>query len=126
VVVLEAHTDDDHASVQPLLEAQRYICGHYDGINRYYVRAEDSDVLDRLRPPVSSLDSFTPYRYVEVLENLQAELGNCGGDTSRARSMIAETIGAMGAEPRPHITNVTAPALGWRQRASSAFRRLSG
>ena len=48
---------------EPLLLAANYLFAAFDGINRYYLRAEDRHLLPSFAAPVNVLDEFIPYRY---------------------------------------------------------------
>ena len=52
-----------------LLEAD-YLLACFDGLNRFYVRAEDRPLLESFRAPVNVLDNFAPYEYVRLLDDL--------------------------------------------------------
>ena len=55
---------------EPLVLAADYLTATCDGLNRYYVRAEDEALLDAFRTPVNALDNFVPYEYVRLLHDL--------------------------------------------------------
>jgi FkbM family methyltransferase len=96
VVVLEAHTETNHDSWRRMLESARYLYGHFDGLNRYYVRAEDAILLDALKPPLSSLDNFVPHAFVEPILVAHAQLSGPRPDTQSARATLESTMRAVG------------------------------
>jgi hypothetical protein len=51
---------------EPDLLAQDYLFLHFDGINRYYLRAEDRDLAPQLAAPLNYLDWYL--RFADVLE----------------------------------------------------------
>lgn len=55
-----------------LLDAD-YLLAAFDGLNRYYVRDEDSEMLEPLQTPVNVFDEFDPYGYVKPLEDLRRD-----------------------------------------------------
>ncbi|HSR26800.1 MAG TPA: FkbM family methyltransferase [Candidatus Eisenbacteria bacterium] len=54
-----------------LLEAD-YEFALFDGLNRFYVRAEDRALLPRLAAPANPLDGFVPHRHQRALDELTA------------------------------------------------------
>ncbi|WP_169975384.1 FkbM family methyltransferase [Tautonia rosea] len=48
---------------EPLLLGVEYLFAAFDGINRYYVRSEDRQLLDRFAAPVNVTDEYVPFRY---------------------------------------------------------------
>jgi FkbM family methyltransferase len=74
IIVVESNLPE---TWEPLLLSADYLFAHYDGLNRYYVRAEDRELLPRLSAPVSVLDQFEPFEYrcrIEQLEHQVEEL----------------------------------------------------
>ena len=45
-----------------LILAADYLFAVFDGLNRYYVRAEDRHLLPALCAPVNFLDDYIPYK----------------------------------------------------------------
>lgn len=43
----------------------------FDGVNRFYVRSEEPEMLSLLQAPANALDNFVPYRQILVEEALQ-------------------------------------------------------
>ncbi len=58
-----------------LILAADYVFAIFDGLNRYYVRSEDSQLLSALDTPVNPRDDFVPYYYHCTIEHLKAQLG---------------------------------------------------
>jgi len=69
VVLVEA-TDVD--GWEPTLLAGDYLFAAFDGLNRYYVRAEDRGLLPAFAAPVNSLDDSVPFAHHLELEALRA------------------------------------------------------
>jgi FkbM family methyltransferase len=75
VVVVEACAPEQW---EELLLSADYLLACFDGINRYYVRTEDREVLPALAVPASALDGFIPYRYHRQIEELRRQLEQYG------------------------------------------------
>ena len=69
-----------------LLDAD-YLFAAFDGLNRYYVRDEDSEMLEPLQTPVNVFDEFEPYVYVKRVEDLRLALESSHGHMVAARVM---------------------------------------
>ena len=50
-----------------------YYHAAFDGLNRYFVRHEDRDLLLPLQAPVNILDGFIPHEYLRLVEQLETE-----------------------------------------------------
>ncbi len=65
-------------SWDPILVDSGYHFGYFDGLNRFYVRDEDKDLLALLTTPPNLFDGFTLHRVAELeemLRRLRAEHG---------------------------------------------------
>ncbi len=82
IVVVEATWPE---SWEHLLLAQDYEPAAFDGLNRFYVRAEDRDLKPALAAPVNVLDGFIAHDQLRLIEGLHAEL-------TRSRA-LAEELG---------------------------------
>jgi hypothetical protein len=51
-----------------------YLFAYFEGINRFYVRSEDRDLIPTLAVPYGSLDRAIPYQQVRLIRSLQQEL----------------------------------------------------
>jgi FkbM family methyltransferase len=93
VVVVEAITpltyEPTHEAWEPLLTEAGYLAAGFDGVNRYYVRDEDADLVPALSVPVSARDAFEPYEYVAEIERLRRELSDLAGP-ALAREALAD------------------------------------
>lgn len=81
VVVVEAtrpsRPEPSHQHWEPILTAAGYVFAAFDGLNRYYLRAEDSDLRSRLAVPANVFDDFVPYRFwvwKQELDRLREEM----------------------------------------------------
>ncbi|MDQ6910211.1 MAG: FkbM family methyltransferase [Actinomycetota bacterium] len=125
VVLLEAHTDADHDSWRELLESARYSYGHFDGINRYYVRAEDVSLLDRLRPPLSVLDDFVPHGFVEPLVVAHGQLSGLRPDCQGARATLESTMRAVGVAVPAGTEHPELVLTGWAPQLRAQLQRAT-
>lgn len=68
VVVVEAtqpNTDvPTHDRWEHLLLDSGYLFTYFDGLNRFYVRSEDSDLAKHFEVPVNVLERWAPYEYI--------------------------------------------------------------
>ncbi len=68
VLVVEATlpwtTTPSQQDWEPILLAQGYLFAAFNGLNRFYVREDLRDRLDRLATPVNVLDNFVPHEVV--------------------------------------------------------------
>ena len=53
-----------YALWEPFLLENRYIFAYFDGLNRFYVREEEADLLRHFNAPPNVFDSFVTYRTV--------------------------------------------------------------
>ncbi len=78
VVVVEATqpatTIPTHDQWEHLLLDAGYLFGAFDGLNRYYVRDEDSELLPALATPVNVTDDYVPYQYLKPIQDLRLGL----------------------------------------------------
>lgn len=84
IVVVEAtepySTTPSHAAWEPLLTAAGYTFVLFDGVNRFYVRAGDDALAERVASPANALDHFVPVeveqarRRAERLKRVEARL----------------------------------------------------
>jgi FkbM family methyltransferase len=132
VVVVEAtrpwSTVPTHHLWEDILLAADYRFGAFDGNNRYYVRAEDADLLPRLAVPVNIFDAYEPYHYVRRIADLEGALAQTREQLRQAEDaarLLNAQLQSLQRLPPPagmgrRITRRTGHAL--RQ----AFRALRG
>jgi FkbM family methyltransferase len=65
ILIIEAAGHEDWE--RPLLAAD-YLYATFDGINRFYVSAEQRHLLAAFATPVNSLDDFRPHRYAHLAD----------------------------------------------------------
>lgn len=63
-----------HHRWEDLLLSADYLFGVFDGLNRYYVRAEDKALIERMQVPPNVFDDFLPWEYQSQIEQLEAEV----------------------------------------------------
>jgi len=92
VLVVEATEPMDRAPThqrwESLLLQADYLFAYFDGLNRFYVRKEDTALLERFAAPANVFDDFTPWEVVVLekrLKELDARLNAAlvGGDREK-------------------------------------------
>lgn len=77
VVLVEAteqgSSKTNHEGWEPIILEHDYLFATFDGLNRYYVRAEDAHLVPVLQVPVNVFDDWYPYEYVRRIRELEAE-----------------------------------------------------
>jgi FkbM family methyltransferase len=64
---------------EPLLFAADYLFAFFDGLNRYYVRSEDQQLIPTLAVPANVFDRFEIYDYQHRIQGLHRELERLQG-----------------------------------------------
>jgi FkbM family methyltransferase len=97
---------------EPLLLAANYLFAIFDGINRFYVRAEDAHFLPRLRTQANYTDDFLPYGYFGQIANLPARLARSEDLGPRAWVVVAVARMLWGASARfPWLASLVKRAI---------------
>ena len=141
VVVIEATrpntTEPTHEGWEHLILRHEYVFAVFDGLNRYYVRAEDALLVPKVALAPNVFDDFAPYVYQRQIDALNAELLTFRAANSVLRVIspvaqgvrkISDWIGTVaadrcasvsclscspfGARPRPHRSKVAPSANG--------------
>jgi FkbM family methyltransferase len=111
----------DWETWEPFLLAQDYLFGLFDGINRFYVRAEDRALLPAIQRPVNCTDEFERHsvwllqQHIAFLERRLAEL-----EGRPAAGPAPEEFGALALAFARRLKRLSARF----PRAASAFRRI--
>ena len=84
-----------------------YLLAAFDGLNRFYVRAEDRHLLEAFRAPVNVLDNFIAYEYARIIDEL--------GHQAAARRSLIDTIRHDG----PRVARKLRRAVGRLRRRAS-------
>jgi len=90
IVVVEAtkpmSQEESYASWEPMLLNAGYCYAYFDGLNRFYVAKEHSELLDALKAPPNVFDNFVLYRQQEAeARAIQAE-----AEAAEAKQQAAE------------------------------------
>ena len=64
---------DAWSSWEASVLSQGYVFAHFDGLNRFYLREEDSELAARLKLPPGIFDGYTPYTEVLKLAERDAD-----------------------------------------------------
>lgn len=80
-----------------------YIRAAFDGLNRFYVRDEDRDLLPAFEAPVNVLDNFVPHEYVRIIDRLGREVAarrslidKLRHDAPRVARKVRDVVGRFG------------------------------
>ncbi len=75
VLVVEATEPDtpapSHDSWEPLLLESDYLLAFFDGLNRFYVRKESRELLDRFNAPANVFDHYIPREVHDLRQRLE-------------------------------------------------------
>ena len=64
----------NHEAWEPLLLAADYRFAAFDGLNRYYVRAEDEQLVPKLQVPANVFDDFVPWEWLKARNDRDREI----------------------------------------------------
>lgn len=64
----------NHEAWEPLLLTADYKFATFDGLNRYYVRAEDEDLIPKLQVPANVFDDFVPWEWLKARNDRDRDL----------------------------------------------------
>ena len=74
IVLIEANWTNYFDDWDSWFKDRGYLFAYFEGINRFYVRSEDRDLIPTLSVPYNSLDRAIPYQQIRLLKILQEEL----------------------------------------------------
>ncbi len=94
------------AAWEGLIEAIDYRLAIFDGINRFYVRAEDEALLPAFATTINVLDNFVPYEYLRLLRE----------QPGRAEAGGPRTIDGLRNDARRAVRRLRAAARGLASR----------
>lgn len=130
VVLVEATepltTVPSHENWEPTLLDADYLFAAFDGLNRWYVRAEDPRLVEPLRTPVNALDDYIPYRYKKVIDDLRYGYDGMNRHLTAARAhnqTLAQQYHDLVAEIEPQMSMLQAE-LERVQRSLASSRAL--
>ena len=99
VVLIEATrpgtTIPCHEDWEPLLLSNDYLFAAFDGLNRYYVRAEDRELLPILGVPVNIFDDFETFEHflkVQEMEHTTESLGRQVEELQRTEDELLRAL----------------------------------
>ena len=75
---------------EPILLEARYLHAAFDGINHYYIRIEDRDLLPRLASPVNVTDDFVQHEATAAADRLRAERDEARGEIDALRGRLSQ------------------------------------
>lgn len=91
VVVIEStepgKTVPTHNEWENLLLDEGYLFAFFDGLNRYYVRPEDKDLLAVFEAPANILDDFGIYQHIKAIEDLNGLIARQERHLAASRAM---------------------------------------
>lgn len=111
VVLVEATqpntTIPTHEPWEPVLLEADYLFAAFDGLNRYYVCAEDSALRSALAVPVNVTDAYVPYELWKQSQELRWALRDATGQLAAAR-LANQTLAAQFQEFAPELVRLRA------------------
>jgi FkbM family methyltransferase len=118
VVLVEATIHPE--SWEPILLAADYRFATFDGLNRFYVRAEEREWIERLAAPLSILDGYEPY----ALVRLRAERDALGAECAALRERLTpfEDLGPASLDLARHARRIASRF----PRFASSWKRWTG
>lgn len=85
VVVVEAARPERW---EPLLHAANYLSAAFDGINLYYVRGEEPELLKPLKAPVNALDRYTRHGMHQYIESIRTYAADVQAELARVQASL--------------------------------------
>lgn len=97
VVLIEStepgKTVPTHQQWEQLLLDSGYLFAAFDGLNRYYVRREDEDLLPAFEAPANILDDYVVYHHLKAMEDLNGLIARQERHLAASRA-VAESLRA--------------------------------
>lgn len=97
VVLIEStepgRTVPTHQQWEQLLLDSGYLFAAFDGLNRYYVRSEDEDLLPVFEAPANILDDYASYHHLKAVEDLNSLIARQERHLAASRA-VAESLRA--------------------------------
>ena len=120
VVLIEANRPDNW---EHILSSSDYLFALFDGLNRFYVRAEDSELLPLLKVPVNLFDHFEPWEYVRPIQELRQALEAMEAQLEAARACLApfEDLGPISIGVAPGYGAYRPDLPDWPRWSSASF-----
>ena len=118
VLIVEATlpqtTTPSHQDWEPILLAQGYLFAAFNGLNRFYLREDLRDRLDRLATPVNVFDHFVPHEVVVQHERVVDLQRQQAAWEQERRATDRER-----ADWQAHLTAFEAERVEWARRRSA-------
>ena len=99
ILVIEATAaltqEPTHQLWEDVVRSARYVFAYFDGLNRFYVRVEDAQLLPRFGLPPNVFDAFTPARVHQLdlqVQELHGHIATWKTAHDNAISQIEKTI----------------------------------
>jgi FkbM family methyltransferase len=73
-----------HDAWEPLLVEHHYRCVLFDGLNRFYVDADDSEAIDKLGVPLNVFDEYEPWVWTRQIEHAKRHIRDL--ETARSQA----------------------------------------
>jgi hypothetical protein len=109
VVVVDGTEPDTRVASHPawehLLVEAGYLAAGFDGVNRYYVRSEDEQLVAAFATPVNVFDDFVPYEHWKALGDLRSRAESAERHLAAARA-ANETLLAESATFREQLESL--------------------
>jgi len=96
VVVVEATYPNSrtpsHAAWEPALLTAGYLFGLFDGLNRFYARAEEPGLVEALSSPACVFDDYVEFGVSRRIEQLKTQNAELELDLKRSRSIARRSL----------------------------------
>jgi hypothetical protein len=123
-----------HEQWEPMLLDAGYRCALFDGLNRFYGRADDADVLAALAAPANVFDEYEPFGHARLREEFAAAQASRPAEVGYIRRLeetVAEAqrarteLGLELDEARRAVAQAARAAEESRRRAAALEHRVS-
>ena len=89
----------NHQSWEPLVLAADYLYATFDGLNRYYVRHQDADLVPVLQTPANVFDDYVPYEQDRAEREVAAAAAARRHETRPIPASLVDTLTSRAAAP---------------------------
>ena len=105
ILVIEATAaltqEPTHQLWEDVVRSARYVFAYFDGLNRFYVRVEDAQLLPRFGLPPNVFDAFTPARVHQLdlqVQELHGHIATWKTAHDNAMSQVAEAAQSLASQ----------------------------
>ncbi|MCS6901045.1 MAG: FkbM family methyltransferase [Myxococcales bacterium] len=102
-------TTTSHDRWESILLGADYLYATFDGLNRYYVRAETPEDAEPLRVPPNTFDDYIPYIHWQEIERLREEVRRL----KEERTFLSQIIARAERMTRRALKKTAGRLLGW-------------